>query len=328
MTIIEQAAALAEGLGAWGGGRMQTRGRVRPRWSMPVKDPDVGAERRPWGGCPPGWDLYYILSDHMGNKQVWGPMNGNEIVPVGGHWDCAPKGSMTPQGGFTATEAFRRARMQQVQYGTQASSGPYLPPRPQAGGLHGAEENMNLIEQAAGLGALFNQGLGVLGPYGNDHGPGPSGSFPSGTYEISGTGVAFRSAPNLGASTIGTFNPDTSRGDVVVGTPDQVAFNGETASGSGLNWAKVQAKNLEGYVATEYLAPVGWTAKQGKTTPKGGGGGGGIEPAKQETSTTTETDYTPYILGGAAVLGGGIILWAVLAKPKKGGVKHRRRAHA
>jgi hypothetical protein len=77
------------------------------------------------------------------------------------------------------------------------------------------------------------------------------------------------------------------------------------------------------------MGPVGWTASHNGTGPAQGGGGGGgpITPASQTTDQTSTTDYTPWILGGAAVLGLGIIGWAVLAKPKHGG-GHRRRRHA
>lgn len=207
--------------------------------------------------------------------------------------------------------------------------GPYYP-RVGKMGVHGLpEDNMqsDLVSMAAGLGALFT-GLAVPGPYGAN----PAQMMPSDTYEISGTSVEFRDAPSLGGAIIDTFNPDTSAGNSVVGTPDQVVFKGEIGTGNGLTWAKVTAKGKTGFVAVEYMAPVGWTAQQGKVVPKGGGGGGGgnIDPVSQKTpgDETTKTDYTPYILGGAAVLGGGIILWAVMAKPKKGGGKHRHRRHA
>lgn len=235
---------------------------------------------------------------------------------------------VTPEGGFTAAEAFRRALMEQaggIQTSITGGRHGDSTPRPQVSplGVRGLpEDDMNLIEQAAGLGELFN-GLGIPGPYGDN----PSQMLPSGTYEVTGTGVNFRSGPSTASSTIGVFNADTSAGDKVVGTPEKVEFNGETAGGGGLTWAKVKAQGKEGFVAVKYLGPVGYTAQHGGISS--GGGGGGITPAKLETSSTTETDYTPYILGGAAVVGIGIIGWALFSKKKgRGRGRHRRRAHA
>lgn len=170
-----------------------------------------------------------------------------------------------------------------------------------------------------GVGALAllqkrRDGLGIPGPYGAN----PSQMLPSGTYEITGTGVNFRSAPSVSASAIGMFNSDTSQGDKVVGTPDQVTFSGETATGNGLTWAKVQAQGKEGYVAVEYMAPVGWTAQNNGIAAGGGGGGGNAQPVSyQQPGTATATDYVPWVLGGVAVLGLGVLGWAMMSKKKK-----------
>jgi hypothetical protein len=271
----------------------------------------------------------YNVECRIGQKMRIGPIH----VPASSlQLDSAPQ--FVPQGAQSASQTLTAVLHQQAlpSVGGQRSWGGGSGYQVGKMGLHGAEDNMqsDLVSMAAGLGALFT-GLAVPGPYGAN----PAQMVPSGTYEISGTGVAFRDAASLGGAIIDTFNPDTSGGNNVVGTPDQVEFKGETGTGNGLTWAKVIAKGKTGFVAVEYMAPVGWTAQQGKVVAKGGGGGGGggnITPASDTSSSTTTTDYTPYILGGAAVLGGGIILWAVLAKPKKGGGKHRsahrRHAHA
>jgi hypothetical protein len=187
--------------------------------------------------------------------------------------------------------------------------------------MQAAHEQLN-----AGLGALAffqpkRDGLGVPGPYGAV----PSQVLTAGTYEISGTGVAFRENAGLSGKEILRFNPDTSRGDIVVGTPDQVVANGEMANADGLSWAKVTAQGKTGYVAVLYVAPVGWTAQQGKVAPSGGSGGS-AENVKyvEETEGDGETNYTPWIIGGVAVVGIGII--GVLALSKKR--KKARRAYA
>lgn len=192
------------------------------------------------------------------------------------------------------------------------------------------------LRMAAGLGALF-AGLGILGPFGAN----PAQKVDSGTYEVSGTQVALRDAP--GGTEKGRFNNASgANNNLVVPPPDQVDFDGQTGTAQSLTWAHVTVKTgalagQTGYVAIEYMAPVGWTASHNGTGPaQGGGGGGVIQPANNQTSTTTETDYTPYILGTAAVVGVGFIAWALLAKPKHGGAHragrrrhggHRRRAH-
>jgi hypothetical protein len=187
----------------------------------------------------------------------------------------------------------------------------------------------NDLQLAAGLGALYS-GLGILGPFGAN----PAQKVDAGTYEITGTQVALRDQP--GGTEKGRFNNAYgSNNNLVVPPPDQVDFDGQTGTAQGLTWASVTVKSgtlqgQKGYVAIEYMAPVGWTASHNGTGPaQGGGGGGGILPASPPpTITTTETDYTPWILGGAAVVGVGFIAWALLAKPKRGGVRRmgRRRS--
>lgn len=179
----------------------------------------------------------------------------------------------------------------------------------------------------AGLGALSflrrrRDGLGVPGPYGAN----PSQMISAGKYEVSGTGVNFRAAPSTGAQVLGIFNADTSQGDKVVGTPEQVDFDGQTATGNGLTWAHVTAKGQTGYIAVEYLAPVGWTASKGYVTS--GGGGGGAENVSLDTSDSSSSSGSsklPYILGGVAAA--GLLAIGVVAMTGKKGKKHKKHAH-
>lgn len=183
---------------------------------------------------------------------------------------------------------------------------------------------MTHAQLSAGIGVLSllskqpkREGVGVPGPYGAI----PSQALGAGTYEISGTQVAMRGSPNTGGAELARFNNSYGdNGGIVVGAPDQVEFNGEIGNSGGLSWAKVKAKGQEGWVAVMYMAPVGWTAKQGKTSPvPQGGGGGNAQPVSvvDETDPSSSTDYAPWILGGVAVLGLGVIGWAALSKKKK-----------
>jgi len=166
--------------------------------------------------------------------------------------------------------------------------------------------DQEMVRMAAGLGAMFTDGFGVLGPLGN------VGSITPGKYQSTGEGVYFRKTLEVGLPPVAN---SLSIGDMVEATGEVGGV--KDANGTFINFAKVgHAQYGSGWVAIEYLAPNGTVVK-----PKGGGI---IEPASEKTVTTTETDYTPYILGGAALLGIGIIGWAVFAKPKHG----RRRAHA
>lgn len=191
---------------------------------------------------------------------------------------------------------------------------------------------MTIQQLSAGLGALAllqkqqkREGVGVPGPYGAN----PTEVLGAGTYEISGTQVAMRGSPNTGGSEVMRFNNNYGdNGGIIVGAPDQVEFDGQIGTGSGLSWAHVKAGGQEGWVAVMYMAPVGWTAKQGKTSPvpNGGGGGGNAQPVSLDTTgaAAAPTDYTPWILGGVAVLGLGVIGWAALSKKKRG--KHHSHA--
>jgi hypothetical protein len=181
-----------------------------------------------------------------------------------------------------------------------------------------------------GLGALLlalDQGLGIAGPYGAN----PTSKVDAGAYEISGTEVALRATP--GGTETGRFNNAYgANGNKVVPPPDQVDFDGQTGTAQGRTWASVTVKSgqlqgSKGYVAIEFLAPVGWTASHNGTgPPQGGGGGGGTDITKvtETTSTTTISDYTPYILAGAGGVALLIIGWALLSKPKAGGGARRR----
>jgi hypothetical protein len=197
------------------------------------------------------------------------------------------------------------------------------------------------LQLAAGLGAWFDSvGLGIPGPYGavpsgNNR---PSPDTNNNQYEITGTQVKLHTSPGTGTPLVGSgyFNNKYGQNNnLVVDPADQVSMLGDVGNADGYSWAKVNVTSGElsgqqGWVAMAFMAPLGWTKAHGGTGPiAGGGGGGGITPVKDTTESITETDYTPYILGGAAVLGLGIIGWAVLAKPKKGapGKRRHRRSH-
>lgn len=186
---------------------------------------------------------------------------------------------------------------------------------------------MKHTQLLTGVGALatlqrMREGFGVPGPYGSV----PTQALSAGTYEISGTQVAMRGSPNTGGAELLRFN--SAYGDnngIVVGAPDQVEFDGQVGNGSGLSWAHVTAKGETGWVAVMYMAPVGWTAKQGKTSPVPSGGGGNAQPVSLDTTEAASSmDYTPWILGGVAVLGLGVIGWAALSKKRK----HAKHRHA
>lgn len=187
-----------------------------------------------------------------------------------------------------------------------------------------------------GVRGLEGPGLGVPGPYGRV----PAQAVPASAYEISGTQVFLRDEPKLDSMDKGAFNAAYgANSNIVVGDPDQVDFDGQVGNADGYSWAHVTAKTgalagQSGYVAMAYMAPIGWTKSQGKTSPAPvNPGGSGDDPKFHQTSdvttTTTTTDYTPYILGGAALLGLGVIGWAVFSKPdgrgKKASGRRRRR---
>lgn len=189
--------------------------------------------------------------------------------------------------------------------------------------------------EPAGLGRA-PAGLGIPGPYGQV----PAQVIPAGTYEISGTDVAFRAQPNLSES-----NPPRTA------VLDQIETDGQTANASGYTWVHGKMKTgplagQTGYVAAAYLAPLGWTASHGGAGGVvGGGGGGGIQPVSvispvSKTTTTTTTvvetswmDYVPYVIGGLAVIGIGYALFGTrkgkavrrLARSRARKFRHRRR---
>jgi hypothetical protein len=189
------------------------------------------------------------------------------------------------------------------------------------------------LEEFVGFGAPRKSGLGIPGPFGTNPQQAPAAD----QYEISGTGVHFRSTPSLSGGIVGDFNPNTSMGDTVVGTPDQIATDGQVTNADGLAWAHGVAatgsmQGKDGWVAVEYLAPVGWTAKQGKVAPSGGGGGGGgggIQPASTTTTTMSTItnwlmDWRVWAVGGAVILGVAL-LGTAAAKSKKGRAYRRLR---
>ena len=189
-----------------------------------------------------------------------------------------------------------------------------------------------------GLGISHRDGLGIPGPFGAV----PNSVMAAGTYEISGTDVNFRQSPGTSGEVLGIFNSSSdgkASGDFVIGPPDQVAFDGQVANKDGLSWAAVTAKGQKGYVAVMYMAPVGWTAQQGKVQPASftvdplelGKRAVRGDPDRQTTTTTTTTstttmgDYTIPILIGAAVIGAGIIGYAFWGKKRMGGGKMGKR---
>src|SRR6185436_14578481 len=114
--------------------------------------------------------------------------------------------------------------------------------------MNGVAALNQLARAHHGLGRARGEGLGIPGPYGQV----PSQMIPAGTYEVSGTEVAFRQQPNLSES-----NPP--RTNVL----DQIDTTGETGSGSGYTWIKGTMKNgplagQTGFIAAQYIAPVGW----------------------------------------------------------------------
>lgn len=181
-----------------------------------------------------------------------------------------------------------------------------------------------MLRAHAGLGRAPT-GLGIPGPYGQV----PSQMIPAGTYEISGTDVAFRAQPNLSDA-----NPPRTA------VLDQIETDGRTANANGYTWVhgKMKTGSLAGqtgYVAALYLAPVGWTAQHGGG---GGGGGGGITPvsfvtpvSKTTTTTTTTVEKTffednwPYIVAALAV---GGLAFALFGTRKGKAVRRLARAKA
>jgi hypothetical protein len=190
------------------------------------------------------------------------------------------------------------------------------------------------LPEEEGLGAS-PEGLGIPGPYGAN----PAQAIPAGTYEISGTQVELRDAP--GGNIIGQFNGDYgANGNIVAGTPDQVSFDGQTGVANGLTWGHVSVTETgssgpagkDGYVALEYLAPVGWTASNGGTGPVPSQPPSMIQPASNVTTTTTTTtttnwltDWRTWVIGGAVALGVGILVYAGATSRKGRAVRRLHR---
>jgi hypothetical protein len=318
-TSIEQAAKLAEGFGAMSLTSFQPSlrpgsGRSLAKARLPLR-------------CPPGYG-YFLIN----GGGVFGPYDAVDPAAPG-HWECRPLPHMTPSPAGSAGDTLRQLLMSTALPANQGRA-----PRGGGGGgtqvssftMHGLPEGLGMA-QAAGLGAIFNDtGLGIPGPYGAV----PSQKIDAGTYEITGTQVALRGTPN--GAEAGRFNNKYgANNNLVVEPADQVDFDGQVGNAGGLSWGHVTVKTGElagktGYVALEYVAPVGWTKQHGGTGPISGGGGG-IQPASSTTDSTSETDYVPYILGGAAVVGAGVIIWALAGGKHKGkhgkrhAARHRRR---
>jgi hypothetical protein len=196
------------------------------------------------------------------------------------------------------------------------------------------EYPQTMLRAHAGLGRAPT-GLGIPGPYGQV----PSQVIPAGTYEISGTDVAFRAQPNLS-------DPNPPRTAIL----DQIETDGQTANTSGYTWVHGKMKTgplagQVGYVAALYLAPLGWTQAHGGG---GGGSGGGstiqpvtfVTPVSKTTTTTTTTiekswfeDNWPYVVGALAVGALGFALFGTrkgkavrrLARAKARKYRHRRK---
>lgn len=166
----------------------------------------------------------------------------------------------------------------------------------------------------AGLGALAvlqSEGLGALGPLGN------AGSILPGKYKSTGDGVNVRSSGSFSSGIKGTLNV----GDVVEATGkvegDESPGTSVNPRGELVNFAEVKTVFGTGWVAIEYLAPAG----AGEPISGGGGGGGDATPVKYVEPTDGSggffDEYGNYILGGAAVVGAGVILYALTRKKKK-----------
>jgi hypothetical protein len=180
------------------------------------------------------------------------------------------------------------------------------------------------LARVAGLGAT---GLGIPGPWGQN----PSG-IDAGTYEITGTQVYLRKTAGTSGETIGTFNPTESSPNIIAGTPDTVDFAGTsaqdaTATANGLTWAFVSVKTgplagQKGFVAMEYMGPVGWTASHNGTGPAPKNQPAPPDVTPPATTAAAKSSAIPWIIGGL-VLAGLVVGGAVMGK------KHhaRRKAH-
>lgn len=178
------------------------------------------------------------------------------------------------------------------------------------------------------------KGLGIPGPWGNI----PKEKIDAGRYEITGTQVFLRSEPKIDSMDEGAFNGAYGdNGGIVVGAPDQVDFNGQTADADGLRWAMVQAvtgplAGKAGYVAMKYMAIIGWTEAHGGTSsaPMTPAQKPQIEPASTTTTTTTtttteETDWTKWIVGGLVAVGVAGIGYALFGTKKGKAVRRLAR---
>jgi len=128
----------------------ETSMRRPPQYSFPGPQ-ETSAPVQP---CPPGY--HYELQWSL-------PGPGTDSFGVNRVRVCVPD-KLTNSPAFSAVEAFRRARMEHLSPGKQASAGIRQTPY-QWGSLRGSpeEENMDLVQQAAGLGTLFTRGFGAIG---------------------------------------------------------------------------------------------------------------------------------------------------------------------
>lgn len=201
---------------------------------------------------------------------------------------------------------------------------------------------------ARGLGHLPT-GLGIPGPFGQVS---KQMLAADDLYEISGTQVALHD-PQVDPSTlkpstsvIGYFNNKYGdNGGMIVGEPDAVMTNGQTADANGYTWVQVAVSGgalagKAGYVALKYLAPRGWTAKQGKVTQtppavvdntKNANEGDSDKPPAAMTGDASDK-WKPWLIGGIAilaVLGGGYLLMSGKSGQKiTKKIRRRARAHA
>lgn len=283
--------------------------------------------------CPLGQELWVRLVDSHGNSANWGPdqrvTNPGGLsppIPVGYHWYyyCLPIAGSVVYGGnqpLTASQALTRALREQAMPANQ-------PAAPRGGGGGGSYRHGPL--GVHGLPA----GLGIPGPYGKVL----KEMIPADLYEISGTQVALHD-PNIDPSTLapGTGvigylnNKYGDNGGIVVGEPDTVMSNGQTADAHGFSWVQVAVdggalNGKAGYVSAQYLAPRGWTASHGGTAaaPNPAPPPPVVDPNQDRNPNAPPlamtgampASWTPWLIGGAAALAVGLVGWSLYGTKK------------